>query len=180
MPSHVDFIFWSFFDGFLLPTSTPRTSRIKPPLQREHDLSKNRFSHFALIFHQFWCQHASIFVPKIHQNRFKNQSWKALVFDRFLHLLFIEFCSIWEANLEPTWPHFPSKRGECAKFYSPFCWVDVTFQLFGRPGSLLAPIGLDFKRLWARFWKVWGSILEASGDYLATFRCLFSLQFSSC
>ena len=50
MPSHVDFVFLSFFDGFLLPTSTPGTSRIKPPLQREHDLSKNRFSQFVSIF----------------------------------------------------------------------------------------------------------------------------------
>ena len=64
MPSHVDFVFLSFFDWFLLPTSTPGTSRIKPPLQREHDLSKNRFSQFVLIFHRFWCHQASIFIPK--------------------------------------------------------------------------------------------------------------------
>ena len=64
MPSHVDFVFLLFFDGFLLPTSTPGTSRIKPPLQREHDLSKIRFSQFVLIFHRFWCHQASIFIPK--------------------------------------------------------------------------------------------------------------------
>ena len=91
MPSHVDFIFESFLDGFLLPTSTPRTSRIKPPLQREHDLSKNRFSQFGSIFHRFWCQHASIFALKINQNRFKHRSWKASIFWSIFASIFYRF-----------------------------------------------------------------------------------------
>ena len=33
----------------------------------------------------------------------------------------------------------------------PFCWVYLIFRFFGRPG--LGPI-------WARFWRVWASILK--------------------
>ena len=64
--SILGFNFWLIFDGFLVLTSTLGPSRIKPPLQREHDFSKNRFSQFVSIFLWFWCQHACIFLPKIH------------------------------------------------------------------------------------------------------------------
>ena len=64
MTSHVDLIFGSIFYWFLLPTSTPRTWKIEPPLQREHDFSKNRLSKLTSILIDFWYQLASIFVPK--------------------------------------------------------------------------------------------------------------------
>ena len=64
--SILSFNFWLIFDGLLVLTLTLGPSRIKPPLQREHDLSKNRISQFVLIFLWFWCQHAFMFLPKIH------------------------------------------------------------------------------------------------------------------
>ena len=45
--------FWSVFGP--VPTSTARTWKIEPPLQREHDFSKNRFSQVTSIFDWFWC-----------------------------------------------------------------------------------------------------------------------------
>ena len=63
------------FHWFLLPTSTPRTSKIKPPLQGEHDFSKNRFSHLASIFDGFWYHLGSIFPPKMEGKSTKN--WKS-------------------------------------------------------------------------------------------------------
>ena len=38
---------------------------------------------------------------------------------------------------------------------------------------------LDSGGLWARFWKLLGSVLGVSGDYLVTFLCPSSLQVSS-
>ena len=50
--------------------------------------------------------------------------------------------------------------------HPPFCWVYVIFRFFGRPGPLLAPFGLDFRRFGLPFWKFLGSILEVSGHDL--------------
>ena len=47
-----------------------------------------------------------------------------------------------------------------------FCWVYGLFRFFGRPDPLVAPFGLDWGGVGARFWEVLGSILEASGDNL--------------
>ena len=80
MPSHVDLIFWSIFDRFWLPTWTTESWKIEPPLQGEHDFSKNRFSQHASIFDRFWCQHGSILAPKILQNPHKNRSQEASIF----------------------------------------------------------------------------------------------------
>ena len=77
-------------------------------------------------------------------------------FDRFLHRIFIDFCTILEANLAPCWPHFRSKWGGPVACSPLFCWVYVLFRFFGRPGPLLAPFGLDLGRSGARFWKVFG------------------------
>ena len=93
MCSHVDFIFWLFLDGLLLLTSTPRTWWIQPPLQREHDLSKNRFSQFVSIFHWFWCHHAFVFLPKIHLKCIKLRLGRHQFFHWFLHRIFYR-CSV--------------------------------------------------------------------------------------
>ena len=43
MPSQVDLIFWSIFDRFLLPNSTPRISNFVSPQLWEHESSKIAF-----------------------------------------------------------------------------------------------------------------------------------------
>ena len=81
--------------------------------------------------------------------------------------------SIWEANLEPCWPHFPPKWWSAVARRPLFCWGYVIFRSFGHPGPLLAPfwegwgsIFRFFGRFGGRFWKVLGSSLEVSGDHL--------------
>ena len=154
--------FLKFFHRFLLPTSTPGTSRIKPPLQREHDLSKSRFSYFALIFHRFWCQHASIFGPKIQQNRFKHRSGKASIFWSIFASMFINFWSILEANLEPCWPQFPPKWGGACGAPPSFLLGICCYSVLGLSWTPLGSVGLDFGRFGPRFGRFLGSILEVS------------------
>ena len=48
----------------------------------------------------------------------------------------------------------------------PFVGSMLFFDLFGRPGPLLAQFGLDFGRFGPPFWKFSGSILEVSGHDL--------------
>ena len=49
------------------------------------------FDRFFSIFHRFGCQQASIFVPKFHQHRFTNRSWKALFCGSILVSIFYRF-----------------------------------------------------------------------------------------
>ena len=92
-------------------------------------------------------------------------------FDRFLHRFFFDFGSIFEANLEPCWPLFRLKHGKSERAEGGFCWVYVIFRFWGRPGPLLAPLGLDF-------FGGWGSILEASGAHVLFFIVFGELKFS--
>ena len=79
-----------------------------------------------------------------------------LFFDRFLHRFFLDLCSIWEANLEPCWPHFPPKWGDGNWLPPLFCWVYVVFRFLGHPGPLLAPS-------WNPSWSHVGHIFLQNG-----------------
>ena len=172
MPSHVDFIFWSFFDGLLLPTSTPGTSRIKPPLQREHDLSKNRFSQFVSIFLWFWCQHAFMFLPKIQWKCIKIATWKAsffwLIFASFFYRFWLDFGSQLGAMLATFSLKMGGPCGMLPSFWLGLCYFSIW-------GPSWPPLGA----IWPRFWRVWGSILQVFGAHALIFIIKFcELKFS--
>ncbi len=130
MPSILDSVFSSIFHRFLLPTSTPRITKIEPRLQPEHDFSKNRTSQLASIFDRFWCQLGSILPSKIHQNPPKIDPKRHQKNDRFLHRFFIDFWSILEPNLGPCWPLFRLKRGEAVRGRPLFCCVAFLNRFF--------------------------------------------------
>ena len=156
MPSHVELLFWSIFNRFLLPTWTPRTQKIKPPLQGEHDFSKNRFSQVASIFDRFGCQHGFIFASKILPTPPKNRSQDASNFWSIFASMFFHFGYILGPNLEPCWPHFLLKWGNAVGRRPSFCCVYVIFRFFGRPGPLLARFRLDFGGFGPPFWRFFG------------------------
>ena len=95
MHCFLGFIVWSIFDRFLLPTWIPWTSFFEPPLQGEHDLTKNRVSQQASIFDRFWCQLASQKRPKCIKNRCQEAPHHGL------HI-FIDFWSLFAPNLDPV------------------------------------------------------------------------------
>ena len=68
--------------------------------------------------------------------------------------------------MEPCWPLFPLKLGKAVATRPPFCWVYVIFRFFGRPGSLLAQVSLDFGWFDLPFWRFLGFILEVSDNDL--------------
>ena len=165
MPSHLDLLFGSIFDRFLLPTWTPRTCKIEPPLQREYDFSKNRSSKLASIFSRFWCQHASILPPKIHQNPSKNRFQDASF---FRSIFCIDFSSILLRFGRPTWSHvghfFAQNTGPANEPW--VVYVGSVF-FFGFLG-VLAPS-----------WRPLGSIWEGSGLHFGGFWYPFSSEFPS-
>ena len=74
-------------------------------------------------------------------------------FDRFLHRFFIDFCSIWEANLAPCWPLFRSKWRYAVASAPLFSWVYVLFRFLAvlapswrHLGSIWVALGLDVGR----------------------------------
>ena len=83
----------------------------------------------------------------------------------------------------PTWNHvghiFAQNGGTLWRGPPFLCWVYVLFRFFGRPGPLLAPFGLDFWGVGARFWEVLGFVLEISGDNLGIRLLLENLLFRS-
>ena len=138
MPSFLDSVFSLIFNRFLLPTSTPRISKIEPPLQREHDFSKNRFSQEASIFDRFWCQLGSILGSKIHQNprknRFQDASKKWKIFRSFFFACWRHF----SPEVLPTWlprplswPPRGSQKTGTGQHFSLFFWKSLP----GRPGT---------------------------------------------
>ena len=63
-----------------------------------------------------------------------------------------------------------------------FCWVYVIFRFGGPPGPLLAPFGLDFGGLGARFWKFlvpgfWGTSIAIHCRVLFFSGCSWEHQF---
>ena len=112
----------------------------------------------ALIFARFWCQHASIFPPKIHQHPSKNRSQDASIFRSIFASIFLRFCFDLGGQLGAMLATFSLK---------------IRQRYFGEGGVLL---GLSFfsvfwaswpplGALWARFGRVRASILEVFGAH---------------
>ena len=119
--------------------------------------SKKAFSQLIPIYNGFWCQLGSIFPPQIHQYLSKHRSQEHQLFDRFLDGFFVHFSSNLGPNLGPCWPHFRSKWGEAISHH-----------------PLLGARFVRFpKRVWAPFWKVWGSIFEVSQEGLGSILKVF-------
>ena len=142
------------------PTSGPEISKIEPPLQREHDFSKNRFSQLASIFNRFWCQLGSILPSKIHQNPPKNRSQDASNFWSIFASIFLHFGSILGPKLGPCWPHFRAEWG-AGVYAAPvvvgsmffFDLLVVLDPSWPDLGSILDGLGLHFGGFWAPFWR---------------------------
>ena len=144
------FMLTSFFNRFLIDSNPKLGSQImknRAPAAGRARFFKN--SRFATGI-DFW----SILVPTcLHfPSRNPPKSLQKSILKR------IEFCidfrSVWEANLEPCWPHFRSKWGGPVACSPLFGWVYVIFRFGGPPGPLLAPFGLDFGRFGARIWRL--------------------------
>ena len=110
------------------------------------------------------CQLASIFPPKIHQNHIKNRFQKASI-----------FCTIFASIFSPFWLHLGTQVGAMLATFSskmggrappPFLLGLCNFLIFWSSWPPLGPI-------WARFWKVWASILEVFGVHFGGFRSRF-------
>ena len=146
-----------FFDRFLVGFG----SQLGPIWSKRHDFSLGKikffeksafkvhidfWSHFGLNLASFGKQKPTKFVHKSTPRGINKKN-------RFLHRIFIDFWSILEANLEPCWPLFRSKRGEAERAEGGLCWVYLLFRFFGRPGPLLAPSGLDLGGFGPPFWR---------------------------
>ena len=100
MPSHVDFLFWSIFGRFLLPTSTRQsqlnTSGLAFSWFSAFKVDIVFWSHFGANLPPFWHPKSTQIHPKIDSKRHQKN-------DRFLHRFFPDFGSILGPKLGPCW-----------------------------------------------------------------------------
>ena len=134
--------FTRFFIDFYLQLRSPEPSKSLFFLRKNKVFSKNRSSKLASIFARFWCQHASIFLPKIHQNPSKNRSQDASLFRSIFASIFLRFCFDLGGQLGAMLATFSFKiRRRYLREWS-FVLDLSFFWFFGCPGSFLAPSGL--------------------------------------
>ena len=100
-----------FFIDFYLQLRSPEPSKSLFFLRKNKVFSKNRSSKLASIFARFWCQHASIFPPKIHQNPSKNRSQDASIFRSIFASIFLRFSFDLGGQLGAMWAAFSAKQG---------------------------------------------------------------------
>ena len=113
---------------------------------------------FASIFARFWCQHASIFIPKIQQHPSKSRSQDASFFRSICALIFLRFCFNFGTQLGVMLATFSIKirqryLGE-GFFLLDLCSSSV-FKASWRP----------LGAIWARFGEVRASLLEVFGAH---------------
>ena len=151
-----------FFDRFFIDSylqlRSPETSNSLFFLGKTKVFSKNRSSKLASIFARFWCQHASIFPPKIHQNPSKNRSQDASFFRSIFASFFLRFCLDLGGQLGAMLATFSLKirRGNLTDG-----WFMLGLSSFSVFGASWPPLGA----LWARFGSVRASILEVFGAH---------------
>ena len=169
MPSHVDFIVHRFLMGFGSQFRPPEPQKSSPRCSESTIFQKNAFRNLHRFFIDFGANKPPFSLQKSTNIASKFDLGRHQFFDRFLHRFYIDFCSIWEANLAPCWQRFRLKWGSAVACSPLFCWFYVIFRLFGRPGPLLAPFWLDFGRFGAPFWRFLASIFLYFGKIWGTF-----------
>ena len=127
-------------------------------LTSKGDFSKIRSSKLASIFVRFWCQHASILPPKIHQNPSKNRFQDASFFRSIFASIFLRFCFDLGGQLGAMLATFSLKIRRPNLTPGSFMLGLSFFSVFG---ASWPPLGA----LWARFGKVRASILEVFGAH---------------
>ena len=147
-----------FFIDFYLQLRSPEPSKSLFFLKKNLFFSKIRFSKLASIFFRFWCQHASILPPKIHQNPSKNRFQDASFFRSIFASVSLRFCFDLGGQLGAMLATFSLKirRGYSREGS---CLLDLSsFSVFGPRWPLLGA-------LWARFGRVRASMLEVFGAH---------------
>ena len=163
------------FDRFVVPTSTPKPRQI---IDKSFVLSihvpNSTFRSWHRFLIRFWCQHASIFLPKISQNCVKNGTWKASIFWSIFALIFYRFSFDLGRQLgailalrcaqdaSKTAPRRLPRRS--ARHSSLQRWF------FGRPHPLLAQVGFELGRFGAPFRKFLVPMHSHFSNFL---RCIF-------
>ena len=148
-----------FFIDFYLQLRSPEPSKSLFFLRKNKVFSKNRSSKLASIFARFWCQHASILPPKIHQNPSKNRFQDASFFRSIFASIFLRFCFDLGGQLGAMLATFSLKIRR----------PNLT------PGSFMLGLSFfGFLGVLAASWRPLGSIWEGSGLHFGGFWCLFS------
>ena len=131
-----------FFIDFYLQLRSPEPSKSLFFLRKNKVFSKNRSSKLASIFARFWCQHASIFPPKIHQNPSKNRSQDASIFRSIFASIFLRFCFDFGAQIDEQ--SIKTLHLKASIFWSNF--------------------GLIFKAFWLHLGAQFGAMLATFSD----------------
>ena len=150
--------FYRFFNDFYFQLRSPESSKSLFFLRKNKVFSKNRSSKLGSIFDRFWCLHASIFHPKLHQNPFKNRSQDASIFRSIFASILLRFSFDLGGQLGAMLATFSLKIRQRDLTHGWFMLGLSSFSVFG---ASWPPLGA----LWARFGRVRASILEVFGAH---------------
>ena len=146
-----------FFIDFYLQLRSPEPSKSLFFRRKNEVFSKNRSSKLASIFARFWCQRASILLPKIHQNPCKNRFQDASFFRSIFASIF-RFCFDLGCQLGAMLATFSLKT---RRRWMRRGWFFLGLLFLWAFWASWPPLGA----LWARFGKVRASILKVFGAH---------------
>ena len=147
-----------FFIDFYLQLRSPEPSKSLFFLWENMVFSKNRSSKLGSIFARCWRQHASVFLPKIHQNPSKNRFQDASIFRSIFASISLRFSFELGGQLGAMLATFSLKTRQPRTSRGWFMLGLSFFSVFWVSWLLLGA-------LWARFGRVRASILEAFGAH---------------
>ena len=153
MPSLLDFIFGSIFLRLFSQLASPDPDFSSPRCSESTIFQKMPFEVNIDLYSDFRSEMFLFSIPKyikiVSKFDLKNPSCFRMLFA----WIFTHFGSIFEANLVPCWPLFRSEWGDRVRNARSFCLVYVIFHLFWSTRPRLGAF-------WARFGKIWGSVLK--------------------
>ena len=166
MPSILDSVFWSIFNRFLLPTSTPESqlnaSRLAFSWFSAFKVDIDFWSHFGTNLAPFWDEKST----KIDHKSTPRGIKKTIDFC-------IDFLSIFDRFWKPTWGHvghsFGSKGGGLwpgALFYVALLFSTDFFRKFGTRGRWGTPFLAPYSDGVPHFWWLFGVSLVPTWRHL--------------
>ena len=151
-----------------LQLRSPEPSKSLFFLRKNKVFSKNRSSKLASIFDRFWCQHASIFPPKIDQQPPKNRSQEASFFRSIFGSIFYRFLLDVGGQLGSMLATFSLKIRRRYLREGSFLLDLSSFSVFGASWPLLAPSGLDLGGFGHPFWRFLVPIFFTISEFFGT------------
>ena len=170
MPSLLDFIFGSIFLRLVSQLASPDPDFSSPRCSESTIFQKMPFDVNIDLYSDFRSEMFLFSIPKYVKIVSKFDLKNLSCFRMLFAWIFTHFGSIFEANLVPCWPLFRSEWGDRVRNARSFCLVYGIFHLLWSTRPRLGAF-------WARFGKIWGSVLKFLVPIHSQFSNFFDIFF---